>query len=298
MSDRSGAYGLALPDITDTSLLQARIPASWPPWRTRRLGVGHAAEGTPDGHTAEGTPDEDRVGPDHASFPVLPTGRLDVDRASATSVYRTPVALPDHALVHPHLAVTAAVAARWLGRQAFHAGAFLDPARGVAWGLLGRRGSGKSSTLLALALAGAGVLADDVLVLDGTTAMVGPRCLDLRRESAEHFGAGTELGVVGGRERWRLPLGTAVPAEVPLAGWVLLDWADRTELAPVPPLRRPGVLADNLALLLPPTDPAGFLALAALPVLRLTRPRTLGSLPAAVELLSGLARAATPPGAG
>jgi hypothetical protein len=133
-------------------------------------------------------------------------------------------------LVHPHLAPGAAVLARWLGRETLHAGAVL--AGGGAWAMLGDRESGKSSTLDWLAAHGHPVLADDLLVLDGSDVLAGPRCIDLRADAAQRLGAGEPLGVVGTRERWRLRLGP-LASSAPLRGWGILDWGDDVAVEPV-----------------------------------------------------------------
>ena len=154
--------------------------------------------------------------------------------------------MSDQALVHPYLAPAAAVIARWLGREPFHAGAFaLD---GGAWGVLGEREAGKSSLLAWLSLQGRSVVCDDMLVVAGDTVFAGPRSVDLRRETAVRLGAGEELGMIGARERWRVGLPPIEP-EVPLAGWVFLEWGDevsghagragRAAGAVAPPPRRP-----------------------------------------------------------
>ena len=137
---------------------------------------------------------------------------------------------PDRDLVYPYLAPAAAVAARWMGRDSFHAGAVV--VGGGAWAILGDNENGKSTTLAWLALHGHPVLTDDLLVVDGEAALAGPRCIDLREETSERLGVGEPLGVVGQRERWRLALGV-VPAQVLLRGFVTLAWHSQLALESV-----------------------------------------------------------------
>jgi hypothetical protein len=175
-----------------------------------------------------------------------------------------------------------AVAARWPGFENFHAGAVL--ANGGAWGILGDKETGESSTLAYLALSGRDVLMDDLLVVDGDEALAGPRCVDLREEPAATLGAGEPIGVVRLRERWRLALGP-VPSQVPLCGWVTLAWSHKVSVEPVRgPMRLMALLPLRSVRLVPPA-PEALVRLASLPVLELRRPRVWESLPRAVDAL-------------
>ncbi len=181
--------------------------------------------------------------------------RIGRDRSSCAAGSVSSTKRPDdRALVHPHLAGVAAVAAHWLGRESFHAGAFV--AGGGVWGLLGERGAGKSSMLASLALAGVPVVSDDVLVLDSRTALAGPRSIDLRSDASAHLDAGEPLGVIGGRERWRLPLAPIAP-ELPLRGWVVLGWDERTAVRQLQGSRRLTSLLPYRAARLYPPEAAG-----------------------------------------
>ncbi len=258
----AGCYGFLLPGVPGARDLLGEAPAGWPELRRERAGP------------RPGAPEEDRLGPDRALLP-LHGGWVAIDRAPPRATFHLPVAPPDRDLVHPYLAPAAAVAARWAGRESFHAGAVL--AGGGAWAVLGDKESGKSTTLAWLAGAGHPVLADDLLVVDGDGAFAGPRCIDLREASAARLGAGEPLGVVGVRERWRVMLGP-VPARVPLRGWVTLAWDDDVG---VEELRGP----DRMLALMPfrsvrvePGRPAELIELSSLPVLRLRRPRRWESL--------------------
>jgi hypothetical protein len=259
---QSGCYGFALAGVAGAEDLLVDAPPEWPVLELR-----HAAPG-PDG------PDEDRIGPQSAEL-TLHGGWVTIEREPARVTFRLPAPPPARDLVHPYLAPAAAVAARWAGRESFHAGAVVAGAG--AWAVLGDKESGKSTTLAHLALGGCPVVSDDLLVIDRDHVLAGPRCIDLRESSAAHLAAGEPLGVVGVRERWRLSLGP-VPARVPLRGWVTLAWDDDVA---VDVLRGP----DRMLALLPfrsvqlaPGAPADLIDFGALPVLRLRRPRRWDAL--------------------
>ncbi len=123
---------------------------------------------------------------------------------------------------------------------------------------------------------GVPVLADDVLIVDrGLRALAGPRCIDLRREAALALGIGESIGLVGTRERWRTPLGQ-VPCEVPLGGFVCLEWGEAA-VSRLSPKERVRMLYANQALLLGEQRDSAMLSslmeLFALPMIRMRRPR-------------------------
>ena len=209
-------------------------------------------------------------------------GSVEIDRLARRAVFRLPTRPDDRVLVHPHFAGVAAVAAHWLGRESFHAGAFV--AGGGVWGLLGDRGAGKSSMLASLALAGVPVLCDDVLVLDGLTALAGPRSLDLRSDAAAHLGIGEPLGVIGQRERWRVPLQPIAP-ELPFRGWVVLGWDEQTVVRRARGSERLTSLLPHRAARLYPPQPQELIELSSLPFLQLLRPRRWDSADDALRLL-------------
>jgi hypothetical protein len=212
-------------------------------------------------------------------------GRLDLDRAAALATFTTPSELDDDELVHPGLVAVGVCFAHWLGREALHASTFV--AAGKAWGLLGERGAGKTTTVAALAGRGYDVLADDVLVIDGEEALAGPRCLDLRPGPTELAGAEhAHPARAGTRARIELP---PVPDAVPLAGVVVLARGAAGELVPIPPRARLEALAPHRMPQLPPGRPGDLLALAALPVYRLSRRLEPWSLESTVDELVRLA---------
>jgi hypothetical protein len=180
-----------------------------------------------------------------------------------------------HELLHPYLGAIAAVAGRWLGRDSVHAGSFAFG--DGTWGVLGGRSAGKSSLLAQLALDGVEIVGDDVLVLEDRQVFPAPRFVDLRADTAKRLGVGEELGRVGARDRWRMPLPAAAPI-LPLRGWIRLGWAEATELSPVPPGERLLSLAPQLSIGAPPLRPESLIELAALPMFEFARPRDWASL--------------------
>ena len=115
------------------------------------------------------------------------------------------------------------------------------------------------------------IMSDDLLVLDGLDALAGPRCIDLRQETAAALEVGVPIGVVGSRERWRVHPGAVAPA-VPLLGWIFLAWADTVAMVPLPPAERLARLFGHEALQMGPAQPAAYLDLAGLPAWELRRP--------------------------
>ena len=265
----SGLYGLFLPDLARAGRLLVDAPPHWEPWRiVRRRGQPEPIDGV--------------IGAERARLTLAPEGSLVIDRTSRTSVFTMPRPPSDAELAHPYLAATAAIAARWEGWQSFHAGAFAVGRR--VWGVLGERELGKSTLLAALARVGAAVVSDDVLVVRDGQAMAGPRCIDLREQSARTLGIGQSIGSVGTRERWRVTLPPVQP-ELPLAGWVTLEWAPEAGIQSVKPGERLLRLLDHLTVVLEPPDPPAVLELASLPMVTLRRPRRLDALSTSAALL-------------
>lgn len=244
---RLGAYGLHLPDLPDAADLLLDAPDDWIDWRVERC----------DG---DGQPPE-FVESDRAQLRAEPDGWVEIERASGHARFHFPTPPSDRELVHPYLAATAGVIARWQGLHCFHAGAFV--AGGRAWAVLGDKGAGKSSLLAQLATQGVPILTDDVLVVRGVHGLAGPRCVDLRRASAEALGVGEPLGVVGRRERWRVPVGPVAP-EVPLGGWIRLAWGE-AGVEPLPASEALPAIFASLTLRIEPTDPPALMDLLTLP---------------------------------
>jgi hypothetical protein len=245
-------------------------PAHWPSIALRV----HVARDSPEGR--------EHLGDRTAKLQIHSGGSVLIERDAQRATFFLSKRPTPSALLHPHLAAVAAVASHWRGRIAFHAGAFV--AGGGVWGLLGEKGSGKSSALAALAARDVPIVCDDVLVLAGDTAFAGPRSIDLRTEAARVLGEGEPLGVIGDRERWRMALGEIEP-ELAFRGWVSLRWADRPAVRPLRGSDRLRELLGHLALRVPPVTPTALMEYAAYPFLELRRPRDWSSMDDALERL-------------
>ena len=267
--DRRGAYGLELLGVESAANLLVPCPDHWTSirlsWREGRS-----------------TTDSESIDDTMAILPLRPGGNLVIDRTQGIASFTTPEALTDTALVHPFLAPVVAVMSRWLGRHAFHAGAFAHEGR--TWVVFGDQGDGKSSLLAALALAGYAVVADDVVVVIGEEVCAGPRTVDLREDAARALQTGDRIGVLGFRERWRVPLGPIAP-ELPLGGWIGLEWGEKVEIAKMP---GPVLLQYLLGFHMLDVDGAGrarLVEFVGYPGLVLRRPRELSAISATVERL-------------
>jgi hypothetical protein len=255
---RRGAYGFWIAGVPGAEALLVDAPAHWP-----RLDVDVAI-------TSEPPPPGESVDENTAVLRPRSGGWVSIDRASGKATLSLPARPEPGALVHPHLASVAVISAHWLGRDTFHAGAFV--ADGTAWGLLGKKEAGKSSFLASLALAGIPIVCDDLLVLDQFSALAGPRSIDLRSDAATRIPGGEALGVVGTRERWRLTL-EPVRAELPLGGWVTLRWSKEATVRRLRGSDRLRVLGAHRASTLYPPRPETLIELSSLPMIELQRPR-------------------------
>lgn len=268
-----GAYGLRIVGIDRPELLTAGAPADWPQLRfEQRTGTAYA---------------DVQVDDERAVFPCGAEGVVVAERATGTVTVTAPRPVSADELVHPYLAWVASAYARWHGWEAYHGGGVVMGS-GV-WGVTGDRGTGKSTLLAQVALAGGGVVSDDLLVVMDGRALAGPRCIDLRAEAAMHLGAGRPVQTEG-RERLRVHLGP-VAATLPLVGWVLLGWsdtADRPALRRIGPTEALSRLGAQRMMHLHEVRPEGLLDQLGLPVFELVRPRELNLLAASAELLSGL----------
>ena len=265
-----GAYGLCLTGLSGAQRLLGAAGADWPTLHV-------------DKHDAATDIERDMVDDDHAVFRLQgDVGSVHLDRATLTAKFALCRPIDDEAILHPFLALTAAIVSRWLDREAFHAGAFaVDDG---AWAILGQKGTGKSSTLGYLGINGTTIVTDDVLVLEDGEALAGPSCVDLRSDAAAFLDAGEDLGVVGARPRFRVVLPTA-PPRVPLRGWVFPTWSETLEVVPVPVPQRLALLTANRALRATPSHPQRFLDFAALPCWELRRPQRFDLLDESVALL-------------
>lgn len=211
------------------------------------------------------------VDDDHGCWRLADGRILHLDRKAREAVFHGAPIAPD-LLAHPYLAPVAITFNRWAGREAFHAGAFVDHDHG--WAVLGPQTAGKSTLLGCLAERGTTVLSDDVVITDGASVFAGPRCVDLRDRLP--YG---DLEVRPAREgsRWRAPLPPA-PEQVPLGGWLFLEWGEAVELEPIGPTELIGRLARRRARRGLRSDPGVLLALAAAPAWTLRRPRNWGAV--------------------
>lgn len=219
---------------------------------------------------------------------LLPNGRhLALDRQAATATLYGPPIPPDE-VAHPYLGLVAATFNRWVGREAFHAGAFV--AGGRAWVVNGVKEAGKSTLMAALAGRGVPVLCDDMAVTDGEFVYAGPRCVDLRRPLPQ-----MTLPVAPARagQRLRVVLPPS-PQRVPLGGWVFLGWGSpaMNRVGPDELLGRVGARRCWSAL---PSDPMTLLHLATHPAWDFTRAKDWAVLDPAVDLLMGTVLGARPP---
>jgi hypothetical protein len=210
---------------------------------------------------------------------------LDVDRVSAAATTATcwstrpPTASE---AVHPLLTAAAAVAGVWSGYDSFHAAGVMGEAG--LWAIVGDKESGKSTVAAAMAAAGHPVACDDLLALRGPVAYAGPRCIDLRTDSARFLDMGHEIATNGPRSRWRVTL-PPLDAELPMAGWVILKWAQQVEMVQIAPRDLLARLSSHRTWPGSPIDSLALLDLASLPAWELRRPRAWSSLPAVVAAL-------------
>ena len=273
-----GAYGLRLTGLESASRNLVVAPDSWPDLMIERV-VGSSTLKQPY-----------FVGDESAEFRTLDQtdqrGDVRVDREPLTVRFTSPGGFSDAAVIHPALGLVAAVANRWLGRDVFHAGAFLNG--DGAWAVMGAQEAGKSSLLGHLATKGVGIVADDAVVVDKDGLVhAGPRCVDLREGAADWLGQGEDIGIVGTRRRWRMHV-PAVPAAVPLRGWIVPEWGDCIELGAVPVVLRHRLLYANRYLGEVPRRPERVLDLIALPFVIFRRPRRWESAEEATAALLDL----------
>jgi hypothetical protein len=269
-----GGYGFRVDGVGSAQRLLVDVPSDWP-LLTLRTVLGFDA-----GHPVGVDDDRARIR--------VHDGLVEIDRRRGEALFTARQKPTPDALVHPHLAPVAAIAARWRRHESFHAGAVI--LGDGAWAVMGAKGSGKSSLLAWLALSGHPVLTDDLLVIDADgNALAGPRSIDLREGAAQRFGVGEPLGVIGARERYRMVV-APVPAAFPLRGFIRLAWGGAPTVTPVPPAWRPAGLAAQRAVRLIPRDPDLLVHLSALPMVELRRPREWGrAADAADQLLCALA---------
>jgi hypothetical protein len=269
-----GAYGLEITGVAepgdDAGLLAVPLGADWPSlevcW-TSDLAGRPAANDLTDGR---------------AVMLMIEDGWADIDLVGGRAIIHDRGPMTPDDLVHPFLTPAAAVMALWHGRAAIHGGGVLVGGR--AWGLLGDREAGKTTLMAWLHRSGFGILADDLVVLDGGSAYAGPRGLDLRPATAERLGDGEDIRTVRGGERGRLLL-PPVPPVIPFAGWVVLEVGEPTAVTEVPLSARMATLSSQI--MRGPGTPERLLDLMAWPMLRFRRPLRWDALPDAAAQLVG-----------
>jgi hypothetical protein len=261
-----GAWGIRVPAAAEAAGLLLPAPPGWPVVDVRW-------------HVCKPPPDAVEWGPQRAQYTLLGGHHIQIDREPLAAELQLSRATATEGVLTPHLSSAASTVAIWLGREPFHAGAFA--VHGGAWGVLGEKGSGKTTTLAVLHLLGVTVLTDDLLVCDDGEVLAGPRCVDLREEPARLLDRGRDIGVVGTRRRWRVDL-PMCSASVPLRGWIVPVWGDSESMDLIPPAERLGVLPGFRALRVPWEDPRPLLELAAVPMYRWSRPKRPETMQAVV----------------
>jgi hypothetical protein len=254
-----GAYGFTFRGLSETQLVPVPGDGDWP-----EIEVATQCLGT--------HPLVRSVTAESALLPLLDGSWAALDRQSSRATLLARRA-EDGQLLHPFLATVAVIFSWWLGRPAFHGGAFAD-SRGCAWGLLGQRGAGKSSTLAELVARGSTIVTDDLLVVAGGSVLAGPRLIDLRADAASRLRR-TRGSIVRDGARFRLQLGPA-PAEPPLVGWIFLSWGPQLSLRRLAPSEWLAAATSHLNTVT--TGSSSILDLAGAEAWELTRPRTFDSL--------------------
>ena len=268
----AAAYGIRIQGLGDLPGLALRGAERWP-----------AVRFTPE-LTGDTLPAHSEVREDGATI-VNPAATLVVDRAGAAVRVRSAVPVPEADLVHPCLWPVGAVFARWRGAETLHAGAFVRRGDGGAWAVMADSRGGKTSFLAMLALAGAEVLTDDLLVVDGGECVAGARALDLRPEVVERLALGGRItSSVRSTSRQRLLLDPC-EARWPVAGFVELAWGDTIAVERLAPAAGLAALARHRRVQGLGAEFAQLLELVERPILRLSRPVGWDSAGEAVERL-------------
>jgi len=187
-------------------------------------------------------------------------------------------------LIHPLLALVVCAVTLERGGDCLHAGAVLTPDGVVA--VLAPAGGGKTTTMAWLALrAGLPVFTDDHLNVRDGMAHAGPRCLDLRPDAAAHLDLAGRSRQVRGDGRHRFELTAPTKLRAPVVRTVLLEWGSRLLARAVPPRERLGIVATHRTAQPVDGNLSVPLALAALPMMRLTRPQTFDGMPEVTRAL-------------
>ena len=200
---------------------------------------------------------------------------------------------------------------RRLGRLALHASCVSVDGRAAAF--VGASGAGKSTTAAALALGGASLLADDLVALErtGDSWRAHPAFDHVRvwtsSEPLLYGRTGVLERITPGWEKLRVPLRAQLaPAPAPLAAIYLLQWDEPASAPAIAPVHGAEALLSLAGhsysnYLLSPRQKATELEqlghlVARVPVRRLARSRTAGSMDAIRDAIERDMRA-TPPAA-
>ena len=271
MTPLPGAYGMRFAGAVGDLLIPA--PDHWPDLSLTQE-VGEYERG------------EEEFGEDHAELSLV-DGWATLRRRPASVDFTFSRPMSEGELAHPYLTRAAAAHTYWLGRESFHAGAFV--LNGKAWAVAAEREGGKSSTLAGLATRGVPILVDDLVVAEAGMTFAGPRSIDLRQGAAEFLELGEPMGTHGGRARFRHVLGE-VPAEAEIGGWIFLSWGDEVEAVPLSPFDRLQRLMDHRMVKgRAELEPSGVLGLASLPGYDFRRPKSFDSFESSIEALLELA---------
>lgn len=275
-----GAYGLTVtgPVAALAADLLVAAPAHWP--SVELVWAPPLVEPVP----------PSVFGTHEALLALVSGGHVFADRRRRVARFHKVGAADGHEVAHPCLRHVGVTFGRWDGRVAFHGGGVL--VNGAVWGVLGDKESGKSTTLAWLASAGHGIFADDLLVLEGSMVVAGPRAIDLRPGAAARHHARNGLLEVRQGERHRLLL-PDVPFEAPLGGFVVLSAGNEVSLELVHLGERVEILRQHLTLRRAGLAGPALLELLTVPMWRAQRSRDWSDLPRLLDrLVTTFARAA------
>lgn len=257
-----GAYGLRLRGLRTADHLLVDIDDKLPTCdvhtRARRSGAP--------------APPPEFEDDDGACVHLVDGGLLTATRSPLKVTFETPHVLDDAEVLHPYLAAAIGPLSRWLSRTCLHGAVIGEDGDAVL--LLGDREAGKSTLAAYIATRGGplAVLSDDVAVINGTDVYAGPSCIDLRPAAAAALGLDHPSRLARGDSRYRFDL---LPRRsvARLVGALVLEWGPAPLLTEVGVAQRLPNLLPHCAVSSPERDAERLLALAELPVWRLSRPR-------------------------
>lgn len=224
---------------------------------------------------------------DEAQAPLIDSSWLSIERwpvPCATFALGKPVRTAE--LLHPWLVPAAATVNMWHGRRVFHGGLVSDGSRALA--VVGDKEAGKSSILAcASSHPDLYVMADDLVVVEGTRVHAGPSSIDLRAPSLPHLPAGANGRLVRDGTRTRL-LVRHGPATAEFVGIVILAWSPEVHLHGIAPHARLGALLPHTMIGTLPLGRSGLLDVVRYPTWRLGRPRDWSYMPPAIDHLRSI----------